>query len=372
MFEIICDPRKIAHKLRKVNSACDNTNKYIVLTSNKSSNSLVVNAANGTIEIATEPETVEVKCEGTIGLELAHFLKIISAIKSKEVKITYDPKVNSQVHLKAGRSKFAIDMKDPKEIPVKIAHLPSDDLAEFSMDGGELASMLSDAQKVAPTNNPNHCLNGVQLLVDEETKHLYVTALESRQCLSTKLELADFKGNGSAVIPSRHAVGHLIQNLRTGVPVRVKLTHTKVEFYYGGECMITKVLDSSKFPDFRVVLNSQVFRDSITFNTIDFNDALAQLDAFTQLTTQKAELLVEGDVLKVIIKEGGKEAVVEVELSEVKGPIHTAFLLPLLKTLAQNCVKTGNQKTTLFFSQSLGVLCHRHGTKIHTVAPCKL
>jgi len=165
----------------------------------------------------------EVKEGGSVTLPVKRLATIVRELPN--VDVSFDSTANHQVKIASGGSNFRIMGIGAEEFP----KLPdSGDDKSYSLDQGELATMLGNVAYAQSTDETRYILNGVYFNFKEGK--LTLVATDGRRLALVGKELTVPAANAGAIILPAKTVAELLRLLGKGEKVRIAFNERRAAF----------------------------------------------------------------------------------------------------------------------------------------------
>ena len=165
----------------------------------------------------------EVKESGTVTLPVKRLATIVRELPN--VDVSFDSSTSHQVKIASGGSNFRIMGISAEEFP----KLPdSGDDKTFTLEQGELATMLSNVSYAQSTDETRYILNGVYFNFKEGK--LALVATDGRRLALVSKEMAVPSGSGGAIILPAKTVAELLRLLGKGEKLKVAFNERRAAF----------------------------------------------------------------------------------------------------------------------------------------------
>ena len=165
----------------------------------------------------------EVKEGGTVTLPVKRLATIVRELPN--VDVSFDSTASHQVKIASGGSNFRIMGIGAEEFP----KLPdSADDKTFTLEQGELATMLSNVSYAQSTDETRYILNGVYFNFKEGK--LALVATDGRRLALVSKEMAVPAASAGAIILPAKTVGELLRLLGKGEKIKVAFNERRAAF----------------------------------------------------------------------------------------------------------------------------------------------
>ncbi|MBI2498161.1 MAG: DNA polymerase III subunit beta [Opitutae bacterium] len=165
----------------------------------------------------------EVKESGTVTLPVKRLATIVRELPN--VDVSFDSTATHQVKIASGGSNFRIMGIGAEEFP----KLPdSGDDKTFTLEQGELATMLSNVSYAQSTDETRYILNGVYF--NFKDGKLALVATDGRRLALVSKEMAVPSGSAGAIILPAKTVAELLRLLGKGEKLKIAFNERRAAF----------------------------------------------------------------------------------------------------------------------------------------------
>lgn len=165
----------------------------------------------------------EVKEGGSVTLPVKRLATIVRELPN--VDVSFDSTATHQVKITSGGSNFRIMGIGAEEFP----KLPdSADDKTFTLEQGELATMLSNVSYAQSSDETRYILNGVYFNFKDDK--LALVATDGRRLAMVSKELADTAGASGAIILPAKTVSELLRLLGKGDKINIAFNERRAAF----------------------------------------------------------------------------------------------------------------------------------------------
>jgi DNA polymerase III subunit beta len=157
----------------------------------------------------------------------------------------------NRLQLKAGKSRFNLQILPAEDLP-KLGPITAQGAAEINISQKELRSLLLLVQYAMAQQDIRYYLNGMLLVIDDET--LKAVATDGHRLAYATLALEKKTSVHQEIILPRKAIQEIVKLLEEAEnKVGLNISPTQARFCFGTVDLITKVVDG-KFPDYTRVI----------------------------------------------------------------------------------------------------------------------
>ncbi|HWA09892.1 MAG TPA: DNA polymerase III subunit beta [Opitutaceae bacterium] len=179
----------------------------------------------------------EVKETGSVTLPVKRLATIVRELPN--VDVTLDASPNHQVKLTSGGSNFRIMGLGKEEFPP----LPEfGDEKAYSLEQGELATMLKNVSYAQSTDETRYILNGVYF--NFKDGKLSLVATDGRRLALTAKEMTVPAASAGAIILPAKTVGELLRLLDKGEKVKINFNDRRASFQIATDKDTSGLVDS--------------------------------------------------------------------------------------------------------------------------------
>jgi DNA polymerase-3 subunit beta len=253
--------------------------------------SLTLKATDLDLEI-TETVPAEVQQGGATTVP-AHILHDIVRKLSEGAEVSLDTGDGSQLALKSGRSRFALQVLPEADFPdLTTGEFPT----RFMLPASVLKKLIDRTQFAISTEETRYYLNGIYLhVVTTEGKPvLRAVATDGHRLAQSQLDAPPGSEGMTGVIIPRKAIGEIQKLVEQGdAEVQVELSDTKIRVTIGAVVLTSKLIDGT-FPDYGRVIprgNNKVLK-------VDRGEFAEAVDRVSTISSER------GRAVKLALSEG--------------------------------------------------------------------
>ncbi|MDQ8204218.1 DNA polymerase III subunit beta [Pelagicoccus sp. SDUM812003] len=286
--------------------------------------------------------------EGAVTLPVKRLATIVKELPNSDVKVEASP--NNQVKIASGGSNFKIMGISRDEFPA----LPefSDDRS-FTIEQGNLASMIKSVSYAQSTDETRYMLNGVffNFLEPEEgaSGKLSLVATDGRRLAKIDHEMEVGEGmSGSLILPAK-TVSELVRLLDKGETLKIAFNDRRVAFqihtkddsdgFVGDIHLVSKVVEGN-YPNYQQVIPKETHQrikvERELFLQSIHRAALVTTDKSNQVKIQISNNLMELSASSPDFGESHESLAIDYSGPDLQVAFNPQFLMDPLKALAKD------------------------------------
>jgi DNA polymerase III subunit beta len=238
--------------------------------------------------------------------------------------------------VKAGKSRFSLQTLPAEDFP-RLAR-PAGEVARFSMPQKALRRLLSLVQYAMAQQDIRYYLNGLLMVVEDQS--LKLVATDGHRLAYASTELAGGLARQEVIVP-RKTVLELSKLLGEGdEEVRIELSGTQAAFSFGSVELVSKLVDG-KFPDYTRVIPAQ-HKNALQIEREVLRQALMRAAILSNEKFRGVRWVLADGTLKIVSSNAEQEeAQEEIEVSYAGDALDIGFNVNYLLDVLNNVPASG-------------------------------
>jgi len=290
-MNLIIDRSSLLKALGHVHSVVERRTTIPILSNvrlDAKEDNLFLNATDMDLEIV-ESAPAKIISEGAMTTPAHTLYDIVRKLPDgSQIEFVY---LDNNLTLTSGRSRFQLSCLPPEDFPLLA---PGDFLNTFSLNAGDLRTLIDRTRFAISTEETRYYLNGIYLHANTDGRVNVLTsvATDGHRLALSEMALPEGASGMPGIIIPRKAVLELRKLIDLeDKEVNVSLSESKIRFSLDKTLLTSKLIDGS-FPDYSRVIpenNDKV----LEVNTKSFSEAVDRVSAISAEKSRSIKLNLE-------------------------------------------------------------------------------